>query len=241
MVGFGGVHTEVLGDIAFALAPLSAERAAALLHGLRLAPLLRGYRGRPPVDVTAAAEVIAAVTAVGAAHPEIGEIEVNPLLVRPAGVLALDVRCVLEQLVVQAAHGQVDGRARHPARPVGRHERRHARQLRQRHQPLPVRPAGQPLLPLLPGHARGRGARLERLPDRVRLRHGLRPQPDDADAVRGELGGQVPGERLLSAAIAGPNPPTSGMPVRECSAVTVMITPEPLRTMCRAASRAVRK
>jgi acyl-CoA synthetase (NDP forming) len=95
MVGFGGVHTEVLGDIAFALAPLSAERAAALLHGLRLAPLLRGYRGRPPVDVTAAAEVIAAVTAVGAAHPEIGEIEVNPLLVRPAGVLALDVRCVL--------------------------------------------------------------------------------------------------------------------------------------------------
>jgi len=95
MVGLGGVHTEVLGDVAFALAPLSAERAAALLHGLRLAPLLRGHRARPPVDVAAAAAVIAAVTAVGAAHPEIGEIEVNPLLVRPAGVLALDARCVL--------------------------------------------------------------------------------------------------------------------------------------------------
>lgn len=52
-------------------------------------------RGRPAVDVAAAAEAIERITTVAAAHPEIAELEVNPLLVRPDGVLALDSRAVL--------------------------------------------------------------------------------------------------------------------------------------------------
>ena len=67
----------------------------------------------------------------------------------------------------------------------------------ERHQPSRVGPAGEQLLPLLPGHARCLGAGLEGLPDRARLRHGLWPQTDHANAVRCELGGQVSGERLL--------------------------------------------
>jgi acyl-CoA synthetase (NDP forming) len=94
VVGIGGIHTEVLSDVAFALAPVDAQRASALLRGLRSAPLLTGARGRPPVDVDAAARVVAAVTAVAAAHPEIAEIEINPLLVRPSGAVALDARAV---------------------------------------------------------------------------------------------------------------------------------------------------
>lgn len=96
VVGVGGVHAEVLADVAFALAPVDARRAAELLRGLRSAPLLAGARGRPPVDVDAAAHAITALTAVAAAHPEIAEIEVNPLLVRPTGALALDARAVPE-------------------------------------------------------------------------------------------------------------------------------------------------
>ncbi|WP_030665854.1 MULTISPECIES: acetate--CoA ligase family protein [Streptomyces] len=95
MVGLGGVLTETLRDVAFALAPVPAARAEALLRGLRSAALLDGVRGRPAVDVAAAAAVIERITTVAAAHPEIAELEVNPLLVRPDGALALDARAVL--------------------------------------------------------------------------------------------------------------------------------------------------
>ncbi|MFF2198084.1 acetate--CoA ligase family protein [Streptomyces sp. NPDC058157] len=95
LVGFGGVLTEALDDVAFALAPVPAARAEALLRGLRGAALLDGVRGRPALDVAAAAAVVERVTTVAAAHPEIAELEVNPLLVRPDGALALDARAVL--------------------------------------------------------------------------------------------------------------------------------------------------
>ncbi|MFJ3965635.1 acetate--CoA ligase family protein [Streptomyces sp. NPDC090036] len=95
LVGLGGVLTETLRDVAFALAPVPARRAEALLRGLRSAALLDGVRGRPAVDVAAAAAVIERITTVAAAHPEIAELEVNPLLVRPDGALALDARAVL--------------------------------------------------------------------------------------------------------------------------------------------------
>ncbi|MFI7241740.1 acetate--CoA ligase family protein [Streptomyces qinglanensis] len=95
MVGLGGILTETLHDVAFALAPVPPARAERLLRGLRTAGLLAGARGRPAVEVTAAAEAVARITEVAAAHPEIAELEVNPLLVRPDGALALDARAVL--------------------------------------------------------------------------------------------------------------------------------------------------
>jgi ATP-grasp domain len=65
-----------------------------LLLSLRAAPLLRGARGRPARDLEAAAAVVAAVSRVAAAHPEIAEIEVNPLLALPDGALGLDASVV---------------------------------------------------------------------------------------------------------------------------------------------------
>jgi succinyl-CoA synthetase beta subunit len=67
-----------------------------MIESLRAAALLRGVRGRPPVDIAAAGAAIAAITATAAAHPEISELEVNPLLVTPDGALGLDARIVLE-------------------------------------------------------------------------------------------------------------------------------------------------
>jgi acyl-CoA synthetase (NDP forming) len=96
MVGLGGIYTEVLADVAFALAPVDADTGRKMIESLRAAALLRGVRGRPPVDVAAAGAAIAAITATAAAHPEIGELEVNPLLVTPNGALGLDARIVLE-------------------------------------------------------------------------------------------------------------------------------------------------
>jgi hypothetical protein len=95
LVGLGGLFTEILRDVAVALAPVDEERAAAMLSSLRAAPLLQGARGRPVLDVRAAAAALAALSRAAAEHPEIAAIEVNPLLVLPAGALGLDARLEL--------------------------------------------------------------------------------------------------------------------------------------------------
>ncbi|HET6359395.1 acetate--CoA ligase family protein [Streptomyces sp.] len=90
MAGIGGVTAELLADTAVALAPLTPERARALLLSLRHAPLLTGWRGAAPVHLDAAAAALCAVSRAAAEHPELSELEVNPLLVHPDGALALD-------------------------------------------------------------------------------------------------------------------------------------------------------
>ncbi|MGW7616186.1 acetate--CoA ligase family protein [Streptomyces antimycoticus] len=95
MLGLGGVTTEVLRDVAFALAPLTPGQARELLGRLRSATLLHGVRGRPAVDLDALTHTIAVITEVAAAHPEIAELEVNPLLATPRGCQGLDARIVL--------------------------------------------------------------------------------------------------------------------------------------------------
>jgi acyl-CoA synthetase (NDP forming) len=95
LVGLGGLYTEVLRDVAVALAPVDEPTARELLLSLGAAPLLRGARGRPAADLGAAAAAVAAVSRVAAAHPEIAEIEINPLLALPDGALGLDARIVL--------------------------------------------------------------------------------------------------------------------------------------------------
>jgi acyl-CoA synthetase (NDP forming) len=95
MVGLGGIFTEVLGDTACAIAPVSVDAARRLLLSLQGAPLLLGARGREPVDLDAVADVVARVSLLAAAHPELVEIELNPVLAGPAGALALDARVVL--------------------------------------------------------------------------------------------------------------------------------------------------
>jgi acyl-CoA synthetase (NDP forming) len=95
LVGLGGVLAEVLGDVAVALAPVSEAEAERLVRSLHGAALLAGARGRPAVDIAAAARAVAALSRAFAACPALAELDVNPLLVLPAGVLALDARTVL--------------------------------------------------------------------------------------------------------------------------------------------------
>jgi len=94
VVGAGGVLAELLRDTAAALAPVGVEAAEELLSSLRCAAVLEGVRGRPPLDVAAAAAAVAALSRFAAAHPELAEVEVNPLLVRERGAVALDGRLV---------------------------------------------------------------------------------------------------------------------------------------------------
>jgi acyl-CoA synthetase (NDP forming) len=97
LVAAGGIQAEVLRDTAVALAPVDEEGAEALIRSLAAKPLLTGTRGRPPLDVAAAARAVASLSRFAAAHPEIAEVEVNPLLVRRVGegAVGLDARVVL--------------------------------------------------------------------------------------------------------------------------------------------------
>jgi len=97
LVGLGGILAEVLRDTAVVLAPTTANAAEELLLGLVGAPLLTGARGRRPLAVRAAAEAAAALSVACAAHEEIGELEVNPLLVTPTEAIGLDARLVYSQ------------------------------------------------------------------------------------------------------------------------------------------------
>ncbi|RZU75483.1 acyl-CoA synthetase (NDP forming) [Micromonospora kangleipakensis] len=90
LVGFGGVYAELIADTAVDLAPVDRDGARDLLARLRGAALLAGFRGRPAVDLDALADVIVAVSRVAAAHPEIAELDLNPVLATPHGAVALD-------------------------------------------------------------------------------------------------------------------------------------------------------
>ena len=97
LLGLGGVFAEVLRDVAVALAPADPSTVEHLLLELRGGPLLTGARGRPPLAVRAAADAGAALSVLAARHPELAEIEVNPLLVTQSAAIALDARVVHSQ------------------------------------------------------------------------------------------------------------------------------------------------
>ena len=92
VVGFGGIYVEVLADTAARLAPFDAAEAREMLDELRMAPALRGARGRAPVDMEALADTVSRFSTLAATAPELAEIEVNPLIVGARRVIAVDVR-----------------------------------------------------------------------------------------------------------------------------------------------------
>lgn len=90
LVGMGGVQAELSRDVALALAPVTHDKARAMVASLRGYPLLTGFRGRPHTDVAGACSAIVALSQVIAEQGEVLECEVNPLRVGPDGALAVD-------------------------------------------------------------------------------------------------------------------------------------------------------
>jgi acetyltransferase len=97
MFGLGGVYVEALADVSFRLAPLTRGDAEEMIDEVRSAKLLAGLRGSSPADRAALVDAILRVGQLAADHPEIAEMDVNPLVVLPEGqgALALDARVVL--------------------------------------------------------------------------------------------------------------------------------------------------
>jgi len=91
MAGLGGIHVEVLRDVAFRPAPVSEAEAARMLDELRSRALLDGVRGKPGADRHALAALISAVSRLGAAAgAQLREVDLNPVLAGPQGAVAVD-------------------------------------------------------------------------------------------------------------------------------------------------------
>jgi acyl-CoA synthetase (NDP forming) len=91
MVGLGGVFVEVLEDVTFRVPPFGRDEAERMLHELRGFPLLRGARGAQPSDLGALVDVIMKVQGLAMElADDVHELDINPLIVRPRGAVALD-------------------------------------------------------------------------------------------------------------------------------------------------------
>jgi acyl-CoA synthetase (NDP forming) len=108
VVGLGGVLTEVLDDVAIRLAPVGRAAAHAMLDDLRGAALLRGARGRPPVDMAAVADLIVGLSSMAVARPDIVEIDLNPVVAAYAGgAVAVDALVVVADPGSQRQAGEL--------------------------------------------------------------------------------------------------------------------------------------
>lgn len=94
LVGLGGIYTEVLKDVALAIAPVTVEKAKGMLASLRCYPMLAGVRGEKGVDMDALARLIADFSQLPFYYPELQEADLNPVFADENGVSIVDVRLI---------------------------------------------------------------------------------------------------------------------------------------------------
>ena len=100
--GHGGTGIEVINDKTFGLPPLNPRLAGAMVDGTRVGKLLAGYRARPPADVSAIARTLVHLSQLVENHPEIVDLDINPLLADEHGCIAVDARIRIDPAVVES-------------------------------------------------------------------------------------------------------------------------------------------
>ncbi|EMA44557.1 CoA-binding domain protein [Halococcus morrhuae DSM 1307] len=96
LFGLGGIFVETLEDVAVRVAPVSEPMAAAMIDEIDAAPLLRGARGRDPVDEAALVETIQRISQLVTDFPSLLELDINPLVATPDGVVAVDLAATID-------------------------------------------------------------------------------------------------------------------------------------------------
>jgi len=95
MFGMGGIFVEVLKDVTFRIAPITEEDAKEMIAEIRAYPLLKGYRGMPPADIEAIAQILVSTSHLMMENPEISELDLNPIIVYENGAKTVDARIML--------------------------------------------------------------------------------------------------------------------------------------------------
>ncbi len=96
MFGLGGILVEILKDVSFRIVPLAPRDAREMVREIKGFPLLQGYRGQEPVDVANLENMILKVSEFVENHPEIKELDLNPVFAYKDGAVAVDARIILE-------------------------------------------------------------------------------------------------------------------------------------------------
>ena len=95
MFGLGGVLVEVLKDVSFRVVPITERDANQMIHEIQGFPILEGHRGQEPADIPALQDLLVKLSSFVEAHPDIAELDLNPVFAYPSGAVAVDARIVL--------------------------------------------------------------------------------------------------------------------------------------------------
>jgi len=142
LFGSGGQLVEVYGDRALGLPPLTSTLALRLMERTRIFAALRGVRGRAPVDLEQLQRVLVRFSYLVAQQPWIKEIDINPLLASPQGLLVLDARIVLHDPATPAENLPRPAIRPYPSQYVARWKMKGGSEVVFR----PIRPEDEPLL-----------------------------------------------------------------------------------------------
>jgi acetyl-CoA synthetase (ADP-forming) len=96
MFGLGGIFVEVLKDVTFRIAPITESDAREMITEVKAYPVLKGYRGQPPVDLNAIVNILLNTSKLVMDYLEIKELDLNPILVYEKGAKTVDARIILE-------------------------------------------------------------------------------------------------------------------------------------------------
>lgn len=95
MFGLGGILVEVLKDVSFRIVPIAPRDAREMVREIKAFPVLEGYRGQPPADLEALERMLLRLSDFAQAHPEVEELDLNPVFAYPDGAVAVDARVLL--------------------------------------------------------------------------------------------------------------------------------------------------
>lgn len=97
MFGLGGIFVEVLKDVSFRVAPITRYDAEEMIKEIKAYPILEGIRGQPPADIEALIDILLKVSNLVIEHPEIDQLDLNPIFAYPKGAKAVDARIILSK------------------------------------------------------------------------------------------------------------------------------------------------
>ena len=106
MFGLGGVMVEILKDVAFRVVPINKRDARRMIHEIKGYPVLEGFRGSEPADVGKLQELLLKVSSFIEAHPEVAELDLNPVFAYKDGAIAVDAAAGPFVARARAAHAR---------------------------------------------------------------------------------------------------------------------------------------